>query len=76
MKAHLTSSLLLFYFISVKAAPPGFPSSGNGLWYTSEGDPDAWETTALLIGNGFLAGKLEHHQANSNLIGVFVLSCH
>jgi len=36
------------------AAPPGFPASGNGLWFTSPSD--GWSKTYLPIGNGYLAG--------------------
>ncbi|KAG7095183.1 hypothetical protein E1B28_005962 [Marasmius oreades] len=35
------------------AAPPGFPPSGNGLWYRT---PSAnWSKTYLPVGNGYLA---------------------
>ena len=37
----------------VKAAPPGFPSSGNGLWYNSSGT--IWSRHYLPVSNGFLA---------------------
>ena len=37
---------------SVLAAPPGFPASGNGLWYTEPGT--IWSRHSLPIGNGFL----------------------
>ncbi|KLO13238.1 glycoside hydrolase family 95 protein [Schizopora paradoxa] len=37
----------------VWAAPSGFPSSGNGLWYTETGS--IWSRHFLPIGNGFLA---------------------
>ncbi|KAK1231403.1 hypothetical protein PQX77_005500 [Marasmius sp. AFHP31] len=36
------------------AAPPGFPASGNGLWYTSPSGN--WSKSYLPIGNGYLAG--------------------
>ena len=36
------------------SAPPGFPSSGNGLWYTSPGA--IWAQELLPVGNGYLAG--------------------
>ena len=34
-------------------APPGFPSSGNGLWYDSVGT--FWARHYLPLGNGYLA---------------------
>lgn len=37
---------------SALAAPPGFPASGNGLWYTEPGT--IWSRHSLPIGNGFL----------------------
>ncbi|KAL5504959.1 hypothetical protein ACEPAH_7622 [Sanghuangporus vaninii] len=37
----------------VKAAPSGFPSSGNGLWYKTPGS--IWSRHFLPVGNGFLA---------------------
>ncbi|OSX62210.1 glycoside hydrolase family 95 protein [Postia placenta MAD-698-R-SB12] len=42
----------------VASAPPGFPTSGNGLWYTSPGASDAWSTEWLPIGNGYLAATM------------------
>ncbi|CCM03449.1 uncharacterized protein FIBRA_05582 [Fibroporia radiculosa] len=39
-------------------APPGFPASGNGLWYISPGQADGWATEWLPIGNGYVAGGL------------------
>ena len=36
------------------STPPGFPSSGNGLWYTAPGT--IWEKELLPVGNGYLAG--------------------
>ncbi|KIJ12754.1 glycoside hydrolase family 95 protein [Paxillus involutus ATCC 200175] len=38
------------------SAPPGFPSSGNGLWYTTPGS--VWVQELLPIGNGYLAAML------------------
>ncbi|KIJ60761.1 glycoside hydrolase family 95 protein [Hydnomerulius pinastri MD-312] len=38
------------------SAPPGFPSSGNGLWYTAPGS--VWAQELLPIGNGYLAAML------------------
>ncbi|KAJ7103723.1 glycoside hydrolase family 95 protein [Mycena epipterygia] len=35
------------------AAPPGFPASGNGLWYSAPGV--IWSRDYLPVGNGFLA---------------------
>ncbi|KAJ7621165.1 glycoside hydrolase family 95 protein [Roridomyces roridus] len=35
------------------AAPPGFPTNGNGLWYTIPGK--IWSLDYLPVGNGFLA---------------------
>lgn len=35
------------------SAPPGFPASGNGLWFTEPGV--VWATDFLPIGNGYLA---------------------
>ncbi|KAF9259264.1 glycoside hydrolase family 95 protein [Marasmius fiardii PR-910] len=35
------------------AAPPGFPASGNGLWYTTPST--TWSKTYLPVGNGYLA---------------------
>ncbi|KAI0763991.1 glycoside hydrolase family 95 protein [Trametes elegans] len=40
------------------AAPPAFPSSGNGLWYRQPGRFEAWSNDWLPIGNGFLAATL------------------
>ncbi|EIW76069.1 glycoside hydrolase family 95 protein [Coniophora puteana RWD-64-598 SS2] len=40
----------------VSSAPPGFPASGNGLWYTSPGT--IWAQELLPIGNGYLAAML------------------
>lgn len=38
----------------VTAIPSGFPSTGNGLWYT---EPAVnWSTQYLPIGNGYLGG--------------------
>lgn len=36
-----------------RAAPPGFPSSGNGIWFTTPGT--VWAFEYLPIGNGYLA---------------------
>lgn len=54
-------TLLFVSLIHVSnSAPPGFPSSGNGLWYTRPADNDAWSTEWLPIGNGYLAGQTYH----------------
>ena len=37
-------------------APPGFPSSGNGLWYKQPGK--IWARDYLPIGNGYLAAMV------------------
>ncbi|KAF9053868.1 glycoside hydrolase family 95 protein [Hymenopellis radicata] len=37
----------------IRAAPPGFPESGNGLWYTTPGR--VWSRDYLPVGNGHLA---------------------
>jgi alpha-L-fucosidase 2 len=36
------------------SAPPGFPASGNGLWFTKSAN--AWAKEWLPVGNGYLAG--------------------
>lgn len=47
----------LFFALSLAgpalSAPEGFPSSGNGLWYTTPGT--IWSRHNLPVGNGFLA---------------------
>ncbi|KAJ2992597.1 hypothetical protein NUW54_g7897 [Trametes sanguinea] len=43
---------------TVLAAPPAFPTSGNGLWYTAPGRFEAWATDWLPVGNGYLAATL------------------
>lgn len=51
-----TSLTFLGFFSSlglVASAPPGFPSSGNGLWFTK---PAGVWTEYLPVGNGYLAG--------------------
>ncbi|PPR00630.1 hypothetical protein CVT24_005476 [Panaeolus cyanescens] len=40
----------------VACAPQGFPSSGNGLWYTQPGK--IWSRDYLPIGNGYLAAMI------------------
>lgn len=57
MFATVASQLLAVYtvssFSSSRAAPAGFPSSGNGLWYTQPAT--VWSRQYLPIGNGYLA---------------------
>ena len=38
--------------------PPGFPQSGNGLFYTSPANLTLWSKEWLPIGNGYLAVTL------------------
>ncbi|KAF5366281.1 hypothetical protein D9758_005662 [Tetrapyrgos nigripes] len=38
------------------AAPPGFPATGNGLWFTSPGQ--IWASQLLPVGNGYLAAMV------------------
>ena len=45
------SALALSY--AAQAAPAGFPSSGNGLWYNSSGS--IWSRHYLPVSNGYLA---------------------
>lgn len=42
--------------LAAHSAPPGFPSSGNGLWFRTQGS--AWSKEWLPIGNGYLAGNI------------------
>ncbi|EMD36191.1 glycoside hydrolase family 95 protein [Gelatoporia subvermispora B] len=51
-------AFLAFSTSRVISAPPSFPTSGNGLWYTSTGDFDSWSTEWLPIGNGYIAATL------------------
>lgn len=53
MVSHKVSVCLLAVGCLVRAAPPGFPSSGNGLWYDSIGT--FWARHFLPLGNGYLA---------------------
>ncbi|KAF4585052.1 hypothetical protein EYR40_001887 [Pleurotus pulmonarius] len=41
---------------TAKSAPPGFPASGNGLWYDKPGSN--WVTELLPIGNGYIAAMV------------------
>ncbi|EPQ51576.1 hypothetical protein GLOTRDRAFT_108097 [Gloeophyllum trabeum ATCC 11539] len=54
------STLRLFAFASsvslAVSAPPGFPTSGNGLWYTQPATD--WTTEFLPVGNGHLAAMV------------------
>jgi hypothetical protein len=47
-------TLVQFATLTV-SAPSGFPTSGNGLWYTTPGN--VWSREWLPVGNGYLAGK-------------------
>ncbi|KAJ7678231.1 glycoside hydrolase family 95 protein [Mycena polygramma] len=49
----LSLSLGLFTAAVGAGAPPGFPASGNGLWYSAPGA--IWSRDYLPVGNGFLA---------------------
>ncbi|KAF9465865.1 glycoside hydrolase family 95 protein [Collybia nuda] len=40
----------------VASAPPGFPSSGNGLWFTKPAN--VWSKEMLPVGNGYLAAMV------------------
>lgn len=40
---------------TIEAAPPGFPASGNGIWFKTVGV--SWSKEWLPIGNGYLAGN-------------------
>lgn len=40
---------------AISAAPPGFPASGNGIWFKTGGV--SWSKEWLPIGNGYIAGK-------------------
>lgn len=64
LRGTLSYSVFLNRFLSILniatydssscSAPPGFPSSGNGLWYTTPGS--IWTQEFLPIGNGYLGG--------------------
>ncbi|TBU60468.1 Six-hairpin glycosidase-like protein [Dichomitus squalens] len=46
------------------AAPPAFPASGNGIWYTQPGrDFDFWADDWLPVGNGYLAAMVNGQAA-------------
>ncbi|ELU38068.1 glycoside hydrolase family 95 protein [Rhizoctonia solani AG-1 IA] len=49
----------------VLAMPPGFPTSGNGLWYS---EPAVnWSTQYLPIGNGYLAAAISGNPASDRI---------
>ncbi|TDL22531.1 glycoside hydrolase family 95 protein [Rickenella mellea] len=50
-----TTTALAALTLGAIAAPAGFPSSGNGLWYTTTSG--RWTKTYLPIGNGYLAAS-------------------
>jgi hypothetical protein len=57
LASHVFFTILLGQRVVISAsaaAPPGFPESGNGLWYKSPGA--MWSKEWLPIGNGYLAG--------------------
>ncbi|TDL26309.1 glycoside hydrolase family 95 protein [Rickenella mellea] len=55
MKTVLPILAVLVQAIGTFSAPAGFPSSGNGLWYTTQGN--VWGRSYLLIGNGYLGAS-------------------
>jgi hypothetical protein len=55
-RERLLSALGIVTYVSlIPSAPPGFPNSGNGLWYTAPGT--IWVKEFLPIGNGHLGGE-------------------
>lgn len=50
-----SASTLTFSTLTTLAAPAGFPSTGNGLWYKAPGT--IWTKDWLPVGNGYLAGS-------------------
>jgi len=52
--------VLLNLLLVVRCAPPGFPSSGNGLWYSKPGR--IWAKEWLPVGNGYLGGMSIYHE--------------
>ncbi|KZT06742.1 glycoside hydrolase family 95 protein [Laetiporus sulphureus 93-53] len=59
LSASFKTALIYLCLGSLAAAAPAvFPSSGNGLWYTSPGQSDAWSSEWLPIGNGYLAATV------------------
>jgi alpha-L-fucosidase 2 len=56
VRERLLSALGIVTYVSlIPSAPPSFPSSGNGLWYTAPGT--IWVQEFLPIGNGYLGGE-------------------
>ncbi|KAJ6567710.1 glycoside hydrolase family 95 protein [Mycena vulgaris] len=49
----IASTVLAAFASAAVAAPPGFPASGNGLWYSAPGA--IWSRDYLPVGNGYLA---------------------
>ncbi|KAG1768876.1 glycoside hydrolase family 95 protein [Suillus placidus] len=57
LRERLLSALGIVTYVSLMpSAPPSFPSSGNGLWYTAPGT--IWVQDFLPIGNGYLGAML------------------
>ncbi|KAG6828338.1 hypothetical protein H0H92_008352 [Tricholoma furcatifolium] len=57
LKMWATRLLALAQLVTISiSAPPGFPSSGNGLWYNATAD--IWSRQWLPVGNGYLAGTI------------------
>jgi len=52
--------VLLNLLLVVRCAPSGFPSSGNGLWYSKPGR--IWAKEWLPVGNGYLGGMSIYHE--------------
>lgn len=71
--AGMTASYILRVFAltlgivvhTANSAPPGFPASGNGLWYDKPGSN--WVTELLPIGNGYIAGKESYKSSVASL---------
>ncbi|KAJ6551471.1 glycoside hydrolase family 95 protein [Mycena capillaripes] len=53
IRAALSLAFGFWTAAGVRGAPPGFPASGNGLWYSAPGA--IWSRDYLPVGNGFLA---------------------
>ncbi|GAW06942.1 glycoside hydrolase family 95 protein [Lentinula edodes] len=49
----LGTSAVIPAVVLTSAAPPGFPATGNGLWYNTPAD--FWSKSYLPVGNGYLA---------------------
>lgn len=54
----LGTSAVIPAVVLTSAAPPGFPATGNGLWYNTPAD--FWSKSYLPVGNGYLAGAYKH----------------